>query len=392
VVYEDEDEEEFKSSELRAILVPPASVPPEKQATLRAIANAKTTTTPTSDSVDTNSARFGESSRKRSFNKSSSSGKKKKSKKAKSNGTSNVVASTPPASGTKAVVELRLQEPVDSYDNYVTKTFFGFGEFYGLVVSCQGPYYKVLYSDGDSEELSRAEVVANLTKPDDIPAKIRNMLRTHSREYKKNPDPYVNAVLCVSPTDNAPISNYRNVPEDNVYQQYVGRSFIDTDENITFRVKSVCLHKDYDVLLFKYYDEYQFLCNPEYFDDQDKYECSACSEMLKADSWCKWIVEQQPDANDENEDEKGDEDKEENDEPLTLVEEATSDRERKNEEKEQQDFIKPMQEKSIVLESEPNDSHEESTEQQASIQVEQSQHESSDTLMEGDDDDDDLRL
>lgn len=55
----------------------------------------------------------------------------------------------------------------------------------------------------------------------------------------------------------------------------------------------VCLHVDYDVLLFKYYDERQFLNQPELFNDPDKFEYSACSQMLQEDSWCKWAAEDQ---------------------------------------------------------------------------------------------------
>ena len=36
-----------------------------------------------------------------------------------------------------------LREPVDSNENFVSKNFFGCGAYYGLLVSCKSPYYKV---------------------------------------------------------------------------------------------------------------------------------------------------------------------------------------------------------------------------------------------------------
>lgn len=105
----------------------------------------------------------------------------------------------------------------------------------------------MLYSDGDSEELSREEALANLTSASDIPTKIKNQLRARARVYKQNPVPYHNEPLCESPSNEGEdasggVNTYRDVPEDNIYQQYVGRKFVDTDENITFRVQSVCWH------------------------------------------------------------------------------------------------------------------------------------------------------
>ena len=141
--------------------------------------------------------------------------------------------------------------------------------------------------------MSKEEVIANLTSATVIPTKIKNQLQAHARDYRMNPTTYQLDVNSENNSNVAPgsLSTYRDVPEDNIYQQYVGRTFVDLDENITFRVKSVCLHVDYDVLLFKYYDEEQFHRNPALFDDIDSYEYSACSEMLKPDSWCKWNPE-----------------------------------------------------------------------------------------------------
>lgn len=293
IVYEDGDCEEMALAELNACLVPLSQVTADKEMILQSYALSMTADASPHDFVESKKT------------KKTTSGKKRKSY-SKSEPEA-FVTSTPPeessGKGTHTLLAteeapLELKEPVENNDNYVSKTFFGFGVFYGIIVSCNAPYYKVLYSDGDSEELSGEEVNANLVSSSVIPTKIKNRLLSHARQYKNGPDRYQNKPVgdTIIEDEKTPICPYSDVSDDNIYQQYIGRSFIDLDENIMFRVKSVCLHVDYDVLLFKYYDEYRFLSDPGLFDDPNNYEYSACSEMLKHDSWCKWTAESVDDS------------------------------------------------------------------------------------------------
>ena len=208
-------------------------------------------------------------------------------------------------------------------------------------------------------------MLANLTNPAIIPTKIKNQLRAHARVYRKDPLPYRNEPICESPTtEDMPVSTYRDVREDNVYQPYVGRSFIDQDEKITFRVQSVCLHMDYDVLLFKYYDEVQFSEKPELFDDPDSYEYSACSEMLKADSWCRWTAEDTGALEQQQQEEE--EEEEEEDAKEVVVEEekeveAAAEEEEEEEERgvsEEKDVA--VDENSSALQEKQSDANDES--------------------------------
>jgi hypothetical protein len=168
VVYEDGDCEELELREVREVLVAAQSVSAEKQELLRGYGRSMTARAAPSDfstsrgirrGRDTSSGRGSGKKAKKSEEKvkkkKGGGGKRKPKQKPKMAVTSPFVTSTPPPVGRESDVSnsgilaaaggetLVLQEPVDTYDNYVSKTFFGFGVFYGLVVSCQMPFYKV---------------------------------------------------------------------------------------------------------------------------------------------------------------------------------------------------------------------------------------------------------
>ena len=160
MVYEDNDCEDLTSAEVRACLVAANSVSSETKALLWGHAEALLPKRSKKNTTEGN-----KKAKKQTTSTSTSSHKKKKTKTTVS---PPYVTNTPPTAndasadnsankgskGKHSVLAasegpLVLQEPVDTYDNYVSKTFFGFGVFYGLLVSCQLPFYKVRCGGGE---------------------------------------------------------------------------------------------------------------------------------------------------------------------------------------------------------------------------------------------------
>lgn len=232
MVYEDNDSEDLTASEVKMCLVAANSVSANIKQLLWKNAEAITGHTPTPSGGNTASnkkqkkqqqkviERKGSSKSKsggRSSSSSSSSNSGKKKRKAETeaeaeeesevNDASRVATNKNKKGKVRGLASsegvLVLQEPVDSYDNYVSKTFFGFGVFYGLLVSCQLPFYKVSMDGEDMMERTlkavnrcsdisqfrRHNYVLNLVSPDPLPSRcyIRMVIQKSSVAKKRLP-------------------------------------------------------------------------------------------------------------------------------------------------------------------------------------------------------------
>lgn len=124
-MYEDGDGEELDAAELRELMVPVSKVSASTKQLLRDF--AKSSASPCSNKEETTSEKKPESSSEKfRFGEPETTSLKE----------SSVVA-------TNAKVELRL--PIDTEENFVSKTFFGFGVFFGVLVSYQHPHYRVIF-------------------------------------------------------------------------------------------------------------------------------------------------------------------------------------------------------------------------------------------------------
>jgi hypothetical protein len=140
-----------------------------------------------------------------------------------------------------------------------------------------------VYEDGDEEDLSLEDLTSLLVENSAVPADVQSKLDAwvYTYTYGPNIPPVAATILPTKYIDLTP----RELTQVDIYQRYIGRSFIDKETGMEYRVKSVCRNDTYSELLFRYYrvDE----------GDVGNDDFSGCSEMLNGVNagWALWIAE-----------------------------------------------------------------------------------------------------
>ena len=88
----------------------------------------------------------------------------------------------------------------------------------------------------------------------------------------------------------------QNTEENKNYFRNLGRSFMDTEENKTFRITSVVKHGQARRLFYRFYDIYEYPSGPPkispFYDnvEEDPFEYTHCSEILNPNSnYVRWL-------------------------------------------------------------------------------------------------------
>ncbi|CAE7528351.1 PTM, partial [Symbiodinium microadriaticum] len=113
---------------------------------------------------------------------------------------------------------------------YITKYFEGFGNFCGLISSFDPPFYKVIYEDGDEEEVSPEDLADMLVDKtavsDDTRAKLDAWEYTYT--YAPVPAEDIPVVARTVPAKYIDLTP-RELVQVEIYRRYIGRIFLDKD-------------------------------------------------------------------------------------------------------------------------------------------------------------------
>mmetsp|Transcript_7363 Transcript_7363/g.10944 ORF Transcript_7363/g.10944 Transcript_7363/m.10944 type:complete len:325 (-) Transcript_7363:113-1087(-) len=86
---------------------------------------------------------------------------------------------------------------------YIVKDFGKYGYFYGVIVSYAKPWYKVIYQDGDAEDMTRSEAEQHLVHDSDvsnIDPKIIDDIKEIAEQYDmENPERNYRGIIDVPP-------------------------------------------------------------------------------------------------------------------------------------------------------------------------------------------------
>lgn len=126
------------------------------------------------------------------------------------------------------------------------------------------------------------DVTPLLVENDTVPEEKQTILDAWVYTYTYGPAiPPMGSVVPAKYIDLTP----RELNQVDIYQRYIGRSFIDKDTGVEYVVKSVCRNETYSELLFRYFRKEE--------GDVGNDDFSGCGEMLNgvAGSWALWIVE-----------------------------------------------------------------------------------------------------